>query len=223
MGRFGIVGLILFVAFLAPWQTVGSAHAGSGDRFAVEEGLAKLFEKPDEDSRVVAHLEKGRRLVALQEKDGWIKVLAFGKGETGWIPKTSLRPEKPAGTFAAEPRVVEKPHARFALEIRGSRQDYRARCKTVSAEGERVRRTFEGRAPSRILFHDRAVSCRVDLLTQHGSGLTVALYKQGRRLPLGRNSTHSFPGCVKVRSDGPWGEALGRRCSRLIIADDFLD
>ena len=220
MGRFGIAGLLLFLVFLAFWQIADPVQAGSGDRFVVEEGLAPLYKKPDADSPVVTHLEKGRKLVALQEKDGWIKVLAFGKGETGWISKAYLRPEKPVGTFAAEPRVEEKRQARFVLEISGSRQDYRARCKTVDAEGETVRRIIEGRAPARILFDDRAVSCRVDLLSQHGSGLTVTLYGQASRLPMERNSTHSFPGCVKVRSDGPWGDALGRRCTRIVLSGD---
>lgn len=228
MGRFGILdvlrfpGIICLLAILAIWQVHGPAWAGSGDRYSVDAGLAALHETPDDTSRTVAHLEKGRKVVALRETDGWVKVLAFGKGETGWVSKSHLKEEAPAGRFAAQPQAspqAQERQPRYSLFVRGQRQEYRARCKTVTEEGDRRRSIFEGRTPSRILFHDRAVFCRVDLLSQHGSGLTVTLVERGVALPLGRNATQGYPGCVAVRSDGPWGNAYGRRCTRAVFSE----
>ena len=119
-------------------------------------------------------------------------------------------PAPVASAATGESRGVD-----FVLVIAGVPQDFRAQCLIVDREGGKKRIHIDGRRPRSYGLHADAVDCRVDRLDQHAGTLMVELYARNGSLPLGANSTDEAFGCVHVRSDGPWGKAYGRRCSRV--------
>jgi len=103
----------------------------------------------------------------------------------------------------------------FTLVISGSSQAFRAVCTVVDGRGKKRRISIKGQGPRSYGLDGEATNCRVDRVDQHAGPLTVELYARISSLPLGTNSTSDAFGCVRVRSDGPWGKAYGRRCSRV--------
>ena len=104
---------------------------------------------------------------------------------------------------------------RFRIVISGDPQPFRARCVIVDHSGARKRISFDGKRPKAYGLTAVAVDCTVDRVAQRAGPLTVELFTKGSSLPLGQNTSTDAFGCVRVRSDGPWGSAFGRRCSRV--------
>jgi hypothetical protein len=189
---------------------------------------AKIYQSPDKSSAVSHTLNYGNRLKELRREGPWIKVLIFDKiGAEGWVHESDV---DPVGSRAGEPKVQDddaadtrdlpesaSPSPRFVLSLSGTRQRYRANCTMVSSGGARTEKRFSGRAPAAIGLRASAVECRVDRLDQRAGTLFVKLFERGRTLPVGANSSSSAFGCVRVRSDGPWGRGYARRCSRVAI------
>lgn len=219
----------LWVLALALWLG-GAAGVGAspGQTHITTAEETALRAAPQGDAKLVRTLDHASRVKELRRQGAWIKVLVFGAiGLEGWIHETSLQPEagrKPGnasmeGGAPPEPQE-QKPRTgqpRFTLEVSGRQQRYRADCTIFDARGESRRWHYEGRSPARLRLDGAALRCRVDRLNQHAGLLTVALYERGTRLPLAQNRTQSSFGCVRLRSDGPWGRAYARRCSRIAI------
>jgi hypothetical protein len=167
--------------------------------------------------------ESGAELVRTLDNASRVKAI----GLEGWIHEASLQPETGRETGGASVEEGDPPEAqeqrprtrqpRFTLEVSGRQQPFRAGCTIFDARGESRRWRYEGRSPARLRLDGAALRCRVDRLSQHAGLLTVALHERGTPLPLAQNRTQSTFGCVRLRSDGPWGRAYARRCSRIAI------
>jgi hypothetical protein len=222
-------------SFLGLWAAVlslllcgaSAAVASPGDTHVVTAQSAELRVEPAGEAKLAMTLEPGRRLKELQRRGAWIKVLVYDEiGLDGWIHQSSVEPEgKPdAGdgltqetNGAAADDSDEVRTARYMLMVEGRTQLFRVGCTIVGARGKSRTWKYEGRAPSRLHLDGRALRCRVDKLDQHAGLLNVTLYERGVRLPLAQNRTQSAFGCVRLRSNGSWGNAYARRCSRIAI------
>ena len=218
--------VVSLVAILSLWCLfLSPALAASGDDWRVRGDKAHVHEAPDRQSPVAVTLGLGNRVKELRRQGAWIKVLVFDKiGVEGWIDEADIEPlrrHEPEGEAIATEQddvaATKTPKPRFTLSLSGTRQRFRAQCMTYSSEGARTERRFRGTVPAGIGIHASAVHCKVDRLDQRAGRLFVKLFERGRTLPLGANSTNGAFGCVRVRSDGPWGRAYARRCSRVAI------
>jgi hypothetical protein len=104
----------------------------------------------------------------------------------------------------------------FILVIDGSPQEFSVRCILVDRRGAREWIKLVGSQPTSYALNARAVDCHVYRVDQHAGILRVELFAKDSSIPVGENSTEGAFGCVHIRSDGPWGKAFGRRCSRVI-------
>jgi hypothetical protein len=222
-------------AFLGLWALalalslcgLPNAHASPGETHVVSADSTELRATPDFDAEIVRTLDAARRVKELRRRGAWIKVLVFGEiGLEGWILEAALEPEtapEDGGDLVPEQQTPARDDgrkalpARFILEISGRQQRFRAGCTIIGAGGDSRTWRYEGRAPSRLRLDGREVRCRVDRLDQHAGSLGVTLHERGAQLPVARNRTQSAFGCVRLRSDGPWGGAYARRCSRIAI------
>lgn len=117
----------------------------------------------------------------------------------------------------SQPRTVsETTNSDFLLVVTGDPQAFKAVCIVIDRRGAKKRVRIEGHSPRSYGLDGTAADCRVDRIDQHAGTLSVEMYGRTSSLPLGTNSTNEAFGCVHVRSDGPWGKADGRRCSRAI-------
>lgn len=123
------------------------------------------------------------------------------------------------GAYGAgsRPRTVSQTiEPDLVIVVAGDPQPFKAVCIVVDRQGAKKQIAFEGQAPVSLPLDGAAADCRVDRVDQHAGRLSVELYARTSSLPLAANSTDEAFGCVHVRSDGPWGRADGRRCSRII-------
>lgn len=217
---------------LALWVgDLSDVGASPGDTHTVTTDATALRAAPQSDAELVWTLDRASRVKELRRQGPWIKVLVFGEiGLEGWIHQASLEPEAGRATGdasdgqedtseAQEQKLQTRP-PRFTLEVEGRRQSFRADCTIFDARGKSKRWRYEGRSPARLRLDGAALRCRVDRLDQSAGLLTAALYERGTTLPLAKNRTQSAFGCVRLRSNGPWGRAYARRCSRIAIFPD---
>ena len=220
--------ILLFGLGLMYFASLGEAMAASGDNWRIRTESAQIYEAPDRSASVALTLNYGNRLKELRREGPWIKVLVFDRiGAEGWVHESDIEPVRRQedgsnvqDEVAADPRETPEsalPPPRFVLSLSGTRQRYRANCKLVSSKGTRMEKRFTGSAPTNIALRASAVECRIDRLDQRAGTLFVKLFERGRTLPVGANSSSSAFGCVRVRSDGPWGRGYARRCSRVAI------
>jgi hypothetical protein len=217
--------MLAFALWLGGAAGVG---ASPGQTHIISVEGAALRAAPESGAELVRTLDNASRVKELRRQGPWIKVLVFGAiGLEGWIHEASLQPETGRETGGASVEEGDPPEAqeqrprtrqpRFTLEVSGRQQPFRAGCTIFDARGESRRWRYEGRSPARLRLDGAALRCRVDRLSQHAGLLTVALHERGTPLPLAQNRTQSTFGCVRLRSDGPWGRAYARRCSRIAI------
>jgi hypothetical protein len=171
-------------------------------------------------------LEQGRQIKELRRSGGWVKAIIYGTiGQDGWVREMQVAPSRGDGAEATTHQTTKK-QARplpttagdpdFVLVVSGSPQAFKAFCLLLLHGGKKKQVTIEGQQPSSYEFNADAVDCRVDREEQHAGTLAAALYSGTASIPLAANRTDEAFGCVHVRSDGPWGQADGRRCSRVI-------
>ena len=95
------------------------------------------------------------------------------------------------------------------LDISGSpAMQYRGECRVQSAQGDIRTIEIRGFVPQRYAFEDPAVSCTVQKWDARGR-LRVSLIR-GNRV-IARRETAAAYNWVRVRTDGPWGEARSLR------------
>lgn len=202
-----------------------AARAANGQNLETREDRVALRSEPRRDAPIVIYLERGRRLKELRRSGAWVKGLVYGTlGTDGWVRISEVTPVRAAADRAPAPGIGEERAATapsrveppFRLVVRGARQPFRARCLIVNSHGAKRRIAMTGVTPETHALNGGAVDCRVDRVDQHAGTLQVELYGGRSQLPLGTNATDDAFGCVHVRSDGPWGRAYGRRCSRAV-------
>ncbi|NNE83518.1 MAG: SH3 domain-containing protein [Alphaproteobacteria bacterium] len=215
-----------FVALLCLLAPISIAGAATGETFETREGNVEVRSHPGSNAPVIMVLEYGRKLKELRRSGEWIKVIIYGTtGQDGWVREETvgpLQPETPRTVpdndqAGSQPQTLPKStNPDFTLVISGSSQAFRAVCTVVDGRGKKQRISIKGQGPRSYGLDGEATNCRVDRVDQHAGPLMVELYARISSLPLGTNSTSDAFGCVRVRSDGPWGKAYGRRCSRVI-------
>ena len=215
----GISFVLVALLFAVP------ANGATGEILKVRDNGVKIYDAPTSAAQVLMTLDQGRRLKELRRQGPWIKVIIYGEiGKDGWIHSSNVGPMSAGTEKAAKPDLSadssDKPAQKAAgpqyiLVVKGSPQQFRANCRLITHEGATKKIRHVGRVPKAYAMEGKAARCRVDKVDQHAGILIVGLYKQGRSMPLGANSTQSAFGCVSVRSSGPWGKAYGRECSRI--------
>ncbi len=204
-----------------------AAKAATGDTLnAVVNGVT-VYDAPSTTAQLIMTLDQGRKLKELRREGPWIKVIIYGElGKDGWVHSSGVAPLSARAEKAPQPDVsADRPDQQarkaaepsFLLVVKGAPQRFRGRCRLVNHDGATEKITFVGRVPKTYAMNGKAVRCRVDRVEQRAGTLRVELYAQGRSIPLGANQTSTAFGCVHVRSNGPWGRAFGRRCSRVAI------
>jgi len=226
LGKSSLKQIISHMALLSLLAWLTPAIAATGDTLETRAHDLGVHSSPAAEAPVIMVLEYGRKLKELRRSGEWIKVIIYGTtGRAGWVREASVGPlqsertktvpdQKRAGN--EPPTLSESGGTGFTLVITGSSQAFKAVCIVVDGQGRKKRISVEGHGPGSYDLDGNAVDCRVDRIDQHAGTLTVELYSRTSSLPLGANSTSEAFGCVHVRSNGPWGRADGRRCSRVI-------
>ena len=218
-----IIYFIIVLFLLVPHRC---AMAATGETLEVQVDDVVVRTSPALGAAVVMTLERGRKLKELRRQGNWIKVITYGTtGLDGWVRAADVRPlvsdgletrpdtkqegnQPPSSTVSTEPE--------FILVIGGEAQAFRAICVVIDGRGTKKRINIYGHGPKSYGLDGEVADCRVDRIEQRAGTLIAELYARNSSLPLGTNSTNEAFGCVHVRSDGPWGRAGGRRCSRVI-------
>ena len=105
--------------------------------------------------------------------------------------------------------------AEFRLEVGGTPAlDVRGECRVVTDAGETERADFRAWSPKVYLVDGVAVSCTVQKMDPFGR-LEVKLLSD--HAPIAEADTAASFNWVRVRSDGPWGRALGLRGHQPLI------
>jgi hypothetical protein len=225
--RLRAVSLIVGLALGGILPGAGSAPATPGDTLYVrEEGLA-LRAEPRADAASKGALRRGQKVLEFARDGDWIRVGVFGAvGLEGWLPTAALgpTPENRDDTDGVQPRTPEArdgdepaggvtppaaARARFDLTIAGSPGlAYAGECRIVAEDGSAAERDLRGLVPARHRFAGAALRCLLRKRDAFGR-LIVALRRDGR--PVARVETAAPYNYVRVRSDGPWGEARAIR------------
>ena len=218
-----IIYFIIVLLLLVPHRC---AMGATGETLEVQVDGLLVRDSPAQNAPVVMTLERGRKLKELRRQGNWIKVIIYGTtGRDGWVQAAEVRPlvsdspetgpgAKQEKNRPATSTVSTEPD--FILVIGGEAQAFRAFCIVIDRRGTKKRIDIDGHGPKSYGLDGEAADCRVDRIEQRAGPLNVELYARNSSLPLGTNSTNEAFGCVHVRSDGPWGRADGRRCSRVI-------
>jgi hypothetical protein len=164
----------------------------------------------------------GYRLIERDRRDGWIAVEPYNVrlvDGAAWVRASAVGNQPPAGMeteTAAPPEPEPEPEPefkpadedRFLLAVDGTPAlAFKGRCRIVTADGKRRHRSFDGWAPKRFAIVAPFVSCHVHKHDARGR-LRVVLSLDDTVIALAE--TAGFFGGVRVRSDGPWGEADAR-------------
>lgn len=205
--------LLLLLMFIA--LTLATGPAGQATPGAVlvlrEDGVA-LHVEGRPSAPVLLSLDRGQRLLEFRRKEGWVEVAVFGMvGVRGWLRSDAVVAEPwpsdpPPALSERAPATALRP---FELDIAGTPTlAFRATCRVLAAEGEERTHRQAGLVPARVAGEAGAVSCRVRKADAAGR-LRVTLHF-GESPPVSAQTRAAF-NWVRLRSDGPWGEAGGWR------------
>jgi hypothetical protein len=207
MRRKVLILLAVWSLFLGAWA---AAWATPGQILLVQDETARLRQRPDPQAQVVRDLAVGDKLIEFRREDGWVKVGVFGTlGVEGWLRAGAV--EKAVFSTAREPSTppLTPPDLPLLLEVEGTPAlEFKGRCTLIEADGRSHRLPFRGSVPRRFALEAEAASCKVEKTDAFGR-LIVSL-SLGSEL-LARQETRAAFNYVRVRSDGPWGEARGLR------------
>lgn len=187
-----------------------SAVAEPGDRLYVQVDSA-AYARTTSLSTPVASLEAGAEVVELERWASWVRV-RFGpeEGDTGWVIEQELGGQPPEPSSASAPSAPQP----FVLKVSADHtMSIRVNCDVVNSEGELSEQGFRGETPADYRFGAaRAVACEVrDREHVDSEGLQAQLLQGGRTVALARTDAIHVRS-VRLRSDGPWGRALGEAC-----------
>ncbi len=210
-----LVMLVFWVAVALP------AHATPGQILYVQPEIINARQAPSTSARVVMRLERGHKLMEFERRGTWVRVLISGTlGNQGWVHgalvatrplgQTSPSPVKSRTSGAREKERTEpRPRTGFILDVSGSpAMEIRVDCQLVTPAGKRGHIEFESLTPESLTVDGEALSCIVQKRDNRGR-LKVALLRDSSL--IARAETAAPFNNVRVRSDGPWGEAKGTR------------
>lgn len=194
---------------------MGPLAAANGSRWSVGPAGAVLRAEPNEASTALVALDRGRRLVEFERRGAWLRVLVMGAvGLEGWVSRDALASAEVAAPGGADDGrevgtgsgAAEEPAPPpFVLAVTGSPAlRFSVRCRQVGSSGRERSVTAEGSVPQTFRFAGRAVSCLVSKDDARGR-LQVRLTHAGTTIAA--RETAAAYNYVRVRSDGPWGDA----------------
>ncbi len=203
-----LVMLVFWVAVALP------AHATPGQILYVQPEIINARQAPSTSARVVMRLERGHKLMEFERRGTWVRVLISGTlGNQGWV-HGALVATRPVGETSPSPvksrtsgarkkeRTEPRPRTGFILDVSGSpAMAIRVDCQLVTPAGERGHIEFVSLTPESFTVDGEALSCIVQKRDARGRLKVVAA----------RAETAAPFNYVRVRSDGPWGEAKGTR------------
>ena len=184
----------------------------SGREYLVMQDVVAIRSAPRADASVVAHLRRGDMVVEFARRADWMKISVYRTvGKEGWVPRAAV--QAAARTIAAPPAspeaAISEPFVPLTLRVFGSpARQFRGVCRLTNAQGEVERLEFKGISPSTYNFVAGAASCRVQKWDASGR-LRVNLGRGG--VLISSAETAAAYNWVRVRSDGPWGTAGGKR------------
>ena len=222
----GLLDVFVFLAsLLACSFSVTQVFATPGQILYVHAAGANVRSAPGTENSVIMKLARGDKLMELERRGAWLRVLSARKiGMEGWIHSSLVDPHQPeeskthspvgslpnnVGT-ADDPSVVSQAR-RFQLAVSGSpAMAVRAECIVITEMGERKRVKAETVTPLTYAIGAQALSCLIQKRDAMGR-LKVALLHAGQF--IASVDTAAPYNYVRVRSDGPWGKARAFRGS----------
>jgi hypothetical protein len=206
--------LFLFLA-------ASGARATPGDTLVTLERMVDLYDAPETARAPIAMLEQGQKLMEFERRGGWVRVGVFGTlGQEGWVRASAVGPPLPAEEDDSPASPADKDEQgeveslddyeramTFLIDVSGTPAlSFRALCRIVTPNGETIQRELEGWVPKQYRVGAQAVSCVIQKRDAQGR-LRARLYLDDRALAVA--STRASFNWVRVRSDGPWGQAGG--------------
>jgi hypothetical protein len=173
--------------------------------------------------REVMRLAQGHKVMEYERRGAWINVGIFDTlGLEGWVPEArlgarppgeppDLPPEvaPPETEIPAEATASSTQAPRVLMEVAGSPAlSFIGNCRLSDGAGNIEKRKIKGLVTKRFSFGAEAVSCTVQKWQSRGR-LEVALWRGGELIVA--NETSGPFNFVRVRTDGPWGEARSSR------------
>jgi hypothetical protein len=202
--------LFLFLA-------ASGARATPGDTLVTLERMVDLYDAPEAVRAPIAVLEQGQKLMEFERRGGWVRVVVYGTiGQEGWLradlvgPASADETESPQiGDMSEEGMELEYDagNTDFLIDISGSPAlSFRGDCRIITLAGETVRRELRNWVPKQYRIAAEAVSCLFQKRDLRGRLRVRLLFD---RETLAAAETRAAFNWVRVRSDGPWGQAGG--------------
>jgi hypothetical protein len=209
--------MVLLLALIA------AAAATPGAILYIQEDETVVRESPSGTAGEVMRLAQGHKVMEYERQGAWINVGIFDTlGLEGWVPEARLGARPPgepldeppeasaAATEASEATTASSVQTPLILmEVAGTPAlSFIGNCRLSDGAGNIERRKIKGLVTKRFSFGAEAVSCTVQKWQSRGR-LEVAMW-WGDEL-IAANETSGPFNFVRVRTDGPWGEARSSR------------
>ena len=211
------ISLAALLGFGAWAGSSPSVSATPGEIHIIGMEGAVLYAAPDPASPRRAVAEAGDRVMEFRSTADWVLVRAMAAvGIEGWVARQELAaplPEaaaaEPAAGSGDEKAVSETSGEReiFILELTGRvGLEIKGSCQILQDGARPDAVTFAGYLPAQYRIEASAVSCKIR--KRDIAGRLTAELSQGPDFSV--RATTSVPfNRVRVRSDGPWGQARG--------------
>ena len=210
------IAMVLFLAL------IGVAAATPGAILYVQEDETVVRDGPSATAGEMMRLAQGHKVMEYERQGAWINVGIFDTlGLDGWIPEAWLAtrpPGEPLDLPPEAPAAQETPEETTAstvqipqvlMEVSGSPAlSFIGNCSLSDGAGNIDKSKIEGLVTQRFSFVSEAVSCTVQKWQSRG-WLQVFLWRGGELIVA--NETSGPYNFVRVRTDGPWGEAASSR------------
>lgn len=211
------IGMALLLAL------IGAAAATPGAILYVQDDEIVVREAPSETAGEVMRLAQGHKVMEYERQGAWINVGIFDTlGLEGWVPEVRLGQRPPGAPLDEPPEAaaaatetpeeitassVEMPY--ILMEVAGTpAMSFIGNCRLSDGSGNIEKTKIEGLVTQAFSFGAVAVSCTVQKWQSRGR-LEVTLWRGGELIVA--NETSGPFNFVRVRTDGPWGEARSSR------------
>ena len=215
------------LALLMILGTAATPDATPGQIIYVQSKGAEVRAEPNRKAQVIARLRRGHKVIEFERRSGWVRIGMFDtSGRDGWVHGPLLRPEPP-GSRPAPPPPAPTAQAKepakekqkdpalhtFVIDVSGGPLLWiKGRCRVVNKSGAIESRTFRG--PVQAQFHVIGTAASCTLWKWGGrTGLMRVRLLVGNRVIAARQTRYNL-GSIRVRSAGPWGEAVPKPSPR---------
>lgn len=208
--------LVLLAGFLA---AVPVSLAEPGDLWFTQDDTT-AYSETSSLSRALAPLPAGAEVIEIERWGSWIRVqLPAGGPASGWVVAQKLARTPPRTPKEEESRDTgsEQPNLDddiFLLKVTADHPlRVRVTCDAIGSNRRASERTFNKETPVTFRFNETAaISCSIrDREHLESRGLSAELWQRGELVSWARTDA-IYARSVRLRSDGPWGEARSEVC-----------